>query len=150
MTVRRHSHHLQGSPVNRQLMRLQFLRFLFVGSVNTSLSYGLYALFLWLGLNYVLANGLAFVMSLLLSFATQGTFVFRSTDPRRLPRFVLAWVCIYGFNIALIGLLMHLGLSAYAAGAAALVPVTLLSYVAQKRVVFRALTPVPRAPAAPL
>lgn len=126
----------------RRLLQLQFLRFLVVGAFNTGFSYSLYAGFLWLGCHYVLANGLAFAISLLVSFATQGTVVFGITDPRRFPRFLLAWVAIFCFNIALIELLIRLGMSAYSGGAVALIPVTLLSYFIQKRLVFATPQPV--------
>lgn len=118
------------------LPRVQFLRFLLVGCMNTAVSYGLYALFLWLGLNYVLANGLAFLISLLFSFRSQGALVFRNRDTKLFPRFVIVWLGIYLFNVALIGGFIYLGFSAYVAGAIALVPVTLLSYILQKRAVF--------------
>jgi putative flippase GtrA len=122
------------------LLRHQFVRFVLVGCMNTAFSYGLYAAFLWCGLNFVVANGLAFVISLLFSFRTQGILVFRNADPRLLLRFVLVWAAIYLVNIALIGGLMRLGLSAYLAGAVALVPVTLLSYLLQSFAVFGGLS----------
>ena len=120
------------------LLQRQFVRFLLVGSMNTAFSYGLYATFLWLGLHFAVANGLAFVISLLFSFRTQGALVFRNTDTSMFLRFVLVWVGIYLINIALIGGLMSLGLNAHVAGAIALVPVTLLSYLLQKFAVFGA------------
>lgn len=114
----------------------QFLRFVLVGCVNTGFSYGLYAFFLWLGLNFALANLLAFSISILFSFSTQSRLVFGNHDWRLLLRFVLVWCAIYLFNIGLIALLMRMQMSAYLAGALALVPVTLLSYLLQKLVVF--------------
>ncbi len=118
------------------LLRHQFIRFLLVGCLNTGFSYGLYAVFLWCGLHFVLANGLAFVISILFSFRTQGTLVFRNPEPRLLWRFAMAWFLIYLFNIGLIALLMRNDLNAYVSGAVALVPVTLLSYLIQKFAVF--------------
>jgi len=119
-----------------RLLIPQFFRFLLVGGMNTGFSYGLYALFLWLGMHFVVANGFAFVISLLFSFRTQGTLVFSNRDTRLLPRFVAVWVVIFLFNIALIGGFMRLGLTSYVAGAVALLPVILLSYMLQKFVVF--------------
>lgn len=122
----------------KALLRHEFLRFVLVGCLNTGFSYSLYALFLWLGLNFALANLLAFVISLLFSFGTQGKLVFGNHDWRLLWRFVLAWIVIYLFNVGLIALLVRMHLSPYLAGALALVPVTLLSYLVQKFVVFGA------------
>lgn len=123
----------------KHLLSHQLVRFVLVGGMNTGFSYALYALFLWLGLNFALANLLAFVISLVFSFVTQGSLVFRNLALRLLWRFVLAWVLVYLFNIGLIAVLMQTGQSAYLAGALALVPVTMLSYLIQKFVVFGSL-----------
>lgn len=128
-----------------RLWRHQFIRFGVVGSVNTGFSYGLYAFFLWCNLGFALANGLAFLISLLFSFRTQGVLVFRNSEPRLLLRYLLAWGVIYLINIGLIALLMRASFNAYSAGAVALIPVTLLSFVVQKFAVFGML---PRQPAA--
>ena len=129
----------------RRLWRHQFIRFGVVGSVNTGFSYGLYAFFLWCNLGFALANGLAFLISLLFSFRTQGVLVFHNSEPRLLLRFLLAWAIIYLINIGLIALLMRAGFNAYSAGAIALIPITLLSFVVQKFAVFGALSRQPAA-----
>ena len=120
----------------RRLLRIQFVRFLLVGTLNTGFSYGIYALCLWLGLHFVAANLVALLLGVVFSFGTQGRLVFHNADPRRFLQFTLFWAVIWGCNIGLIRLLMEMGLGAYAAGALALVPVTLLSYVGQKLFVF--------------
>ncbi|WP_422013826.1 GtrA family protein [Roseateles sp.] len=123
--------------VMKGIFRLELLRFILVGCVNTAFSYSLYALFLWCGLHFASANLLAFVISLLFSFWMQGRWVFRHLAWQRLWRFVLAWCAIYLVNIGLIALIISAGLTPYEAGALALVPVTLMSYVIQKLIVFR-------------
>jgi putative flippase GtrA len=114
----------------------QFVRFVAVGVLNTSFSFGIYVLLVFAGMPYVLANLLALIVGVLFSFRTQGQWVFRQTGWSRLKRFVPVWGLIYLVNIALIGLLMRRGLDAYAAGFAALPVVVLLSYWLQKRWVF--------------
>ena len=81
----------------------QFARFVVVGVVNTSFSYALYALLLWCGLPFAIANLLSLLVGIVFSFVTQGTFVFANRDGRRLLRFALVWTLLYGVNIALIG-----------------------------------------------
>jgi putative flippase GtrA len=114
----------------------QFLRFLVVGVANTAFSYGVYAGLLYLGFDYRLANLCAFVLGLLVSFRTQGALVFRQTEGRRFPRYVLGWALMFGFNIGVIALLLRTGMNAYWAGAVALVPVTIVSYLLQRYWVF--------------
>lgn len=115
----------------------QFIRFGLVGVINTGLSYSAYALMLYLGLNYALANFGSLVLGIGVSFYSQGRFVFGNASIKRLPRFVLLWSILYLVNIALIALFLRYGIDAYTGGALALIPITLLSFVCQRYLVFR-------------
>jgi putative flippase GtrA len=122
---------------SRGLLDIAALRFVLVGGMNTAFSYGVYAALLWCGLAYWLANLGALVLGVLFSFRTQGALVFKQTEGARFPRFVAAWLGIFAVHTVLIGALIRLGLNPYVAGAVALVPVTLLSFIVQRRWVFR-------------
>ena len=113
------------------------IRFVLVGAINTGFSYSIYALLLFVGLGYQLANFCSLVLGILFSFKTQGHFVFRNADNRLLGRFVLCWILIYVCNIAVIGWIIAFGFDAYSAGALALPITILLSYLTQKYFVFR-------------
>lgn len=113
------------------------LRYLFVGIFNTGLSYALYALFLYLGLDYKQANLLALIIGIVISFKTQGRLVFKNTNNRLFGRFVISWIFIYFLTIAVIGQIINLGFNAYWAGAMALPFSVALSYLVQKYYVFR-------------
>lgn len=119
---------------------MQILRFVVVGVGNTAFSYAIYAVFLFIGFGYAIANLFALLISIVFSFKTQGRFVFNNTDNRRFLRFVIAWTLIYLATIALIGQLIALGLNAYVAGALALPFSTALSFVTQKYFVFKTST----------
>ena len=105
---------------------IEFIRFLLVGGLNTGFSYAaVHATFLsGVGLSYPVANLIALICGIFFSFYTQGKFVFQNTDRELFWRFVVVWGLIYLANISIIGVLVHAGLNAYAAGAVALVPVT--------------------------
>ena len=120
----------------RRLLGFEFVRFLLVGLLNTGVSYAVYALFLYLGLTYVLANLMALLLGIVFSFRTQSALVFRRRNPRLIVRFAACWLMIFGLNIGLITLLMRTGLDPYTAGALALLPVTLISYFMQRIFVF--------------
>jgi len=125
----------------QKVLSFQFVRFLLVGGLNTSFSYAVYAVLLFLGLNYVIANFGSLLLGILFSFRTQGRLVFGNSDGRLFFRFAAIWVLIFGVNILLISSLIHTGLNAYWAGALALVPITVISYVVQKFLVFGATYP---------
>lgn len=115
----------------------QLKLFVMAGVVNTGFSYGIYALLLWMGLSYPLANFAAMVGGVLLAFVTQGHFVFRRFEVKRFPVFVLSWLVLWGVNVLLIRLLLPVAHgNAYLAGALALVVIVPTSFVTQKFLVF--------------
>ena len=118
------------------LLRHQFLRYLIVGALNTGFSYSVYALLLWLGLVYFVANLIALLAGIVFAFQTQGRFVFGNASRGLFPKYVLLWILVYLCNIALIKLFLVGGFDAYVAGALALPPIVLLSYLLQKYLVF--------------
>ena len=116
---------------------IRAVRFILVGVLNTTFSYLIYAVLLFVGLGYQLANFITLVVGILFSFKTQGHLVFNNPDNRLLGRFVLSWVLIYVCVIILIGRIIAMGFDAYSAGALALPFSVTLSYVAQRYFVFR-------------
>lgn len=118
--------------------RHRWLRFLLVGGLNTAFGYCMYALLLFLGLNFALANLLALLAGIVFSFRTHSGLVFLRHDWRRFLRYLLSWAAIYLLNTGIIALLLQCGISAYVAGLITIVPGALLSYLAQRHFVFRA------------
>ncbi len=125
----------------RPLLKFESVRFVLVGVLNTGFSYAVYAGLLYYGLNYALANLAALILGIVFSFRTQGVLVFHNPDGRLFYRFAASWLVIFLANIALIAVLLRYGLNAYAAGALALLPVTLMSFFIQKFVVFGQVRP---------
>lgn len=115
----------------------QAVRFIFVGVLNTGFSYLIYAVMLFVGLSYQLANLIALLTGILFSFKTQGHFVFNNTSNKLIGKFVIGWVLIYLANISFIGWLITFGFDAYWAGAMALPLSVTLSYLIQRFFVFR-------------
>jgi hypothetical protein len=67
----------------------------------------------------------------------QGTFVFDNPDNRLIWRFVICWLVIYAANVLFIRQMLASGWSGYVAGALAVPPIAVLSYVTQRFFVFR-------------
>jgi putative flippase GtrA len=115
----------------------KFVRFLFVGGINTLFSYAIYALLLYVGLQYALANFLAMLSGIFFSFQTQGRLVFQNSDQSLIWRYALFWFVLYLCNIVLIKLMLMGGVDAYSAGALAFPVIVVLSFFMQKMLVFR-------------
>jgi putative flippase GtrA len=128
----------------------RIVRFLFVGALGTAFSYAVYAALLFVGINYAVANFGALIAGILFSFKMQGTFVFENPDNRLIGRFVLCWLSIYGANVMFIRAMIARGWDGYIAGALAVPPIAVLSYITQRFFVFRreATAPPSRAPEA--
>jgi glycosyltransferase involved in cell wall biosynthesis len=128
------------------ILKVRFFRFLIVGIMNTVVSYCIYAFLLYLGVEYKFASLGSLILGIILSFKMQGKFVFNNTNNKLFFRFVSCWIIIYLFNIFLIGKLITFNFDAYQAGAIALIPVILFSYLMQKLIVFRKNENIPDSP----
>lgn len=119
------------------MISVQFIRFVLIGIVNTMFGYGCFAFLLYLGLHYALAGFLATVAGIIFNFKSIGTLVFQSNENFQLIRFVVVYGIIYCIGTLSVGLMRYIGISPYLAGAAMLIPMSLLSYLLNKYFVFK-------------
>lgn len=127
----------------RQLARLthlpeQFIRFLIIGSLNTAFAYGLYALFIFIGLHYSLAVLCSTIIGTLFSFKTFGNWVFFNPDNRRILRFAAVYGGCYVLNVGILKTLTLAGVSnLYLAGLISSFLVAMVSFFLNKFFVFK-------------
>ena len=117
-----------------QAWSIQGIRFLIIGCVNTGFSYLVYALFLFLGLAYPLANLLAMITGVCFGFLTNSKLVFKFKG--NFLKYLLLWFTLYIVNIGIIWIFVGFNCTPYLAGFLALPIITLLSYIAQKNLIF--------------
>lgn len=118
-------------------IRSKFIRFIFVGVLNSGFGYGIYCLLILLGLSYIWATLISHILGVLFNFVTTGTIVFNNTDRKLIVRFVLNYVLVYFINIGInkcTQLLFHS--NEYVSGFVALVVTSLISFFVLKRFVF--------------
>ena len=122
------------------LYRDQRLRFLAVGALNTAVGYGLFALFLYLGLHYFLAQFVATPLAIAHSYLWNKYFTFQSAG-HSLPeilRFLGVYALSYAFNVALLFACVEWAhLNPYLAGVVGLFVTTAISYLGHRRFSFR-------------
>jgi putative flippase GtrA len=106
--------------------------------LNTAFGYCVYAVMLWIGLNYAAAAAVGTVLGVLFNFKTTGSLVFRSSDNRLIFRFVGVYMFVYVTNVAGLASLSLMGLSAYIAGLVMLLPAATLAFLFNKKWVFKA------------
>lgn len=120
-----------------KLFERSFVRFLFVGGLNTAFGYGVYALLLILKLPDWLALFLATVAGVLFNFKTLGVLVFRNPDNGLIFRFVAVYAVTYLINLGGIRLLGLLHVNSYIAGAVMITLSAVLTYALNRAFVFR-------------
>ena len=124
-------------PTAVRLYESQPLRFLVVGGFNTMLCYAVYALLVSAGLRFWVANLIALLFGISVSFFTQGRIVFGNRNPRLIFRFAAIWLCIYLIQTGLIALLVGASIDPRAAGLIVLPGTVIVSFLIQKLIVFR-------------
>jgi len=108
-----------------------------VGGVNTAFGYTVFAVFILLGLHYVLAALLGTICGILFNFKTTGIIVFRNKDNRLIFRFFGVYLFTYLLNIGLLRLFDFYGVGSLVAGAIIILPMAFLSFLLSRRFVFK-------------
>ena len=127
----------QRTGVGRIRLDSRFIKFLFVGGLNTLFGYGAFAFFLSLHVHYSLAALLSTLLGILFNFKTYGTLVFRNSDNRLLFKFLGVYGTTYLMGVSSITILKSFHMSAFAAGAILAVPMALISFLLSRRFVFK-------------
>jgi putative flippase GtrA len=116
----------------------KYTRFILVGGLNTLFGYLVFVGLTGLGWRDIITVPVAMVASITFNFVTYGKLVFESLDRHSLPRFVIGYLGLYVCNVAGLRTLARMGLGAYLAQAALIVPIAVLSFVINDRWVFHA------------
>jgi putative flippase GtrA len=114
----------------------RLVRFFIVGGINSVFGYGLFALFIRLGLHPSLALLLATVLGVAFNFGTIGKLVFKTLELRLIMKFVMVYTVLYLVNWLFLKLLLMAGYSAYVGGAVLVVPMGVLGFVLHRTFVF--------------
>jgi putative flippase GtrA len=119
----------------------QFVRFAIVGVAQNGTNLAAFALFLALGLPFVLAAGVAAVVALALSFVLNRAWTFPGTDDRttgRAARFAVVWLSFVAVALPTLALLVDVAhLPRIPAQALIIFVGAPLSYFVQRRWTFR-------------
>src|SRR5574344_1640194 len=88
----------------------KFIRFLFVGVLNTIVGYFLFLFFIWTGLVYPLALLFSQILGILFNYKTTGYMVFETKSNKLLIQFFLVYGVVYLINVAELYLLQRSGI----------------------------------------
>lgn len=118
-----------------QLFEKHVIRFLFVGVLNTVFGYGIYALLVFLGIQYLVANTISTVLGVIHSYLWNRFFTFKSKNKALKEIFKFISVYIISYLIGMLTLMIFvkkIGISEYVAGVINLFITTMISYFGHK------------------
>jgi putative flippase GtrA len=116
---------------------IRFIRFLFVGGINTLFGYGVYTGLILLHLHYALASLISTIAGIFFNFFTVGNFVFRNKDSKLVFRFFAVYGITYLINLGFLKVFNNMHMNMVLAGAILLLPISLISYTLNRLLVFR-------------
>ena len=119
-----------------KILSRRFIRYLFVGCLNTLFGFLVYSALIFLELPTWAALLGGNIAGIAFNFLTIGGIVFLDLSPARIPLFVLSYGAIYLVNLELIGLLQVWVRGRIAAQAVLVLPMALLSYFILSKYVF--------------
>lgn len=114
----------------------QIWRYYQAGILNAAFGFGLFALFVRLGLNLYVAQIVAHVIGVAFNYVTYSRHVFRDAGPAKL-RFATSYAVNYAISLATLAGAARLVHSDYLAGFISLVLTSLINYFVLKHLVFR-------------
>lgn len=119
------------------MIKKEFIKFILVGILNTIVGYGLYALFIFIGFNYVFSLLFATILGVLFNFQTIGRIVFKRHHNSLVFRFINVYIVVFFIGIGLIKILKEYGFDDYLAGFIVLFPNSVISFLLNKFYVYR-------------
>jgi putative flippase GtrA len=123
--------------LKKNYLEFKFIRFIFIGIINTIFGYGIYFILIKLGIHYSLAVLISTVLSIIFNFKTIGTYVFKESSNNPLVRFIAIYGLIYILNVFCIKFLNASGISFEISGLIMLIPMAFLSFILNKYLVFK-------------
>lgn len=118
-------------------LKRELLTFIGVGILNTLFGYSLFCLFIFMGMQHIVAISLSFFCGTLFNFQTIGRFVFQSHNNKLILRFFLLYIFLYFANLSLLETLKLIFESWYLAGAISILITAVLSFILNKFWVFK-------------
>lgn len=114
-----------------------FVKFIFVGVLNTAFGYLAYALLLFLGLHYTLAVVLSTIAGVLFNFKTTGTIVFKNNNNKLIFKFVAVYAITTTLGIIILRMAELAGINLYLAGLVSTGICAIITFLLNKNWVFK-------------
>ncbi len=116
----------------------RFIKYLFVGALNTAFAYCLYALLVLIGLEPNIALTFQYVIGILWNFKTTGSLVFKNHNNMLIFKFFGCYIITFTLNSILLYILTEwVKINDYIAQALLVLPIALIAFTIMKFYVFK-------------
>lgn len=116
-----------------------FLKFIFVGVLNTVFGYLVFAICIFFKSHYTLAAFISTILGILFNFKTTGCLVFKNNNNKLIFKFLFVYTLTYLFSVGILWGFSYFGLKNMYINFLVVLPVNaLLSYYLMKFFVFKA------------
>ena len=115
---------------------LRFIKFLGVGVINTLFGYGIFALFLFIGLHFSLACLFGTILGVFFNFFTTGRIVFNNKNNLLIWKFILVYAILYLFNVFFLSIINYFNGNLYIWGFVLLGPMAVIAFLLNQLFVF--------------
>lgn len=113
----------------------RLFRYYQAGVINMAFGYGLFAMFVWAGMEMYVAQIVSHVLGVAFNYFTYSRYTFAGQPGSRM-RFILSYVGNYVLNLATLALVATVVESPYVAGLIATIFVSVVNFFVLKRLVF--------------
>ncbi len=116
----------------------KFIKFIFVGGLNTFFGYSVFAFFIFLGCHYSIANIFSIIFSIIFNFFSTGRIVFKNKNNSLFLKFFTVYLTTWVTSTGFIYLFKHLfNNNLYFTGFLIIIPNAILSFILMKYFVFK-------------
>lgn len=128
--------HIHYSISQFYRIKFKFVRFLFVGALNTLFSLTIYWILVYFGVHYSLAVFISNMLGIIFNYKTTGKLVFESDSNKLIFKFFAVYLLIYFLSIAGLKLLFMIGVDKYWGAIVIAAPMAVISFFLNKKFVF--------------
>ena len=115
----------------------KFVKFLFVGFINTVFSYIIYAVCVTILSRPTLSLGISYIIGILFNFQTTGRIVFKNSNNKLIVKFFICYITTFFINKYTLSTLVDTyGIDKYLSQAILVFPIALISFLLLKNFVF--------------
>ncbi|MFZ4398584.1 MAG: GtrA family protein [Bacteroidales bacterium] len=128
--------HIDYSLSQFYRIKYKFIRFLFVGVINSLFSLTVYWILVFIGVHYSLALFISSILGILFNYKTTGKLVFENSSNRMVFKFFAVYLFSYFLSLGGVKLLLMIGFNKYNAPVITAIPMAVISFILSKKFVF--------------